>query len=44
MLDIVLIDCFYCGEVIEIYVELVEELYCYVEDCLVCCCLIIIVV
>ncbi|HEU4589304.1 MAG TPA: CPXCG motif-containing cysteine-rich protein, partial [Steroidobacteraceae bacterium] len=37
MLDTVLIDCPYCGEAIEIYVEPAEESHRYVEDCSVCC-------
>jgi len=37
MLDTVLIDCPYCGESIEIYVEPAEESHRYVEDCSVCC-------
>lgn len=32
-----LIDCPYCGEAIEVSVEILEEPQEYIEDCQVCC-------
>ena len=31
------VSCPYCGEVIEVLVESVDESYEYIEDCQVCC-------
>jgi len=35
--DSTYIDCPYCGERIEIVVDLSVEEQCYIEDCSVCC-------
>ncbi len=33
----ILVDCPYCGESIEVYVEPLDEAQEYIEDCQVCC-------